>query len=360
MSPRSVTLAVFAVCLGLAGCGDAGTAASTPAPRRVLTTVAERATTSRVSFAGVVEPRYQTALGFETLGRIIRRSVGVGDRVRAGDVLVRLDPTPYEQAVRASGGALEAAVAQAENAAATDVRRQELATRNAVSVSDADAARLARSTSASAATRARADLTRAYEQLARADLTARTDGVVTAVEAEVGQVVAAGRTVLRVARTDALEAVVDVPPGLAGELAPGTTFDVSLQLLADLKVQGTVREIAPSEDPSTRTRRIRLALSDPPPDFRIGTTVTATLERPVPAFVELPLSALLERDGETRVWTVDPTTGVATTRPVRVGSRDTRTVRVLDGLAGGEIVVTAGVHGLTEGEKVALAQEATK
>ncbi len=311
-------------------------------------------------FAGVVEPRYRTALGFQTLGRINHRFVTVGDRLRRGQVLASLDPLILRQAVRSAEAAVDANAAQAEAAIATDERSLKLRANNAISASAADATQAAREVAAASLAGARADLARAQEQLNDAKLTADYDGVVTEVQAEVGQVVNAGVPVMTVARTDALDAIIDVPSALAVELSSGETLTVRLQLDPKLQVVGTVREIAPAADPSTRTSRIRLELNNPPSGFRIGTTVTATLSRAVAPYIALPRTAVFEAAGQTSVWVVDLENHTVSSRPVKLSQSSGRTIRIESGLNSGDLVVIAGANSLTEGEPVALSGETSK
>jgi RND family efflux transporter MFP subunit len=115
-----------------------------------------------------------------------------------------------------------------------------------------------------------------------------------------------------------------------------------------------VREIAPQADLATRTRRVRITLIDPPPNFRLGTIVNAVAAMNAGAEIDLPSSALLERDGKTFVWVVDPATSKASTREVKLGARDADSFRVVEGLAPGTRVVTAGVHSLSPNQVVKI------
>jgi len=119
-------------------------------------------------------------------------------------------------------------------------------------------------------------------------------------------------------------------------------------------VRGTVREIAPLADASTRTRRIRIALDNPGDAFRLGSTVTAALTTRGPDRILLPGSAVLERDGKTKVWIVDPKALTVATRDASVRKISDNLVEVTSGVLSGDRVVTAGVNSLTEGQRVRI------
>ena len=178
----------------------------------------------------------------------------------------------------------------------------------------------------------------------------------TAVKAEVGQVVTPGQSVLTIARPDIREAVVDLGPDFPVELRPGLPFTVNLPFLPDTLVQGKIREVAPLADPVTRTRRVRVALDDPPATFRLGATVTARLSDGQGYVLRIPASAVLSKDDQSFVWVVDPGTGTVSLQKVEV-SKDGQGFRVTDGLAAGVRVVTAGIHSLKQSQKVRIEQE---
>ena len=168
------------------------------------------------------------------------------------------------------------------------------------------------------AARAQANLTKAIDQLGYAQVKADFAGVVTAVGADVGQVVSPGQTVVTVARPDIREAVVDIGPDFPVPLRVGLPFTVSLQLLLTMQVEGQIREIAPQADPVTRTQRVRIALNDPPSSFRLGATVTARLASDQRSILRVPESAVLSKNGENFVWVVDPPASTVSLRKVDV------------------------------------------
>jgi RND family efflux transporter MFP subunit len=201
-----------------------------------------------------------------------------------------------------------------------------------------------------------ANLTKAIEQLGYSQIKADFAGVVTAVGADVGQVVSPGQSVVTIARPDIREAVVDIGPDYPLPLEVGLPFMVSLQLLPAVQVEGTVREIAPQADPATRLRRVRIALSNPPDSFRLGATVTAKLGRQQGPVLRLPASALLAKDGANFVWIVNQPASTVSLQKIDVAAGQTG-ARVTGGLAAGARVVTAGVHSLKQGQHVRIEQD---
>ncbi|UDL92341.1 efflux RND transporter periplasmic adaptor subunit [Mesorhizobium sp. PAMC28654] len=328
--------------------------------RPVLSVVVQPRTSQTLGFAGVIEPEFSANLAFRLLGRIVTRDVDVGDLVTKGTTIATLDPTALELAVQGAKAGLSNAQAEFTNAAGSEERQRALLAAKNTSQATYDAAQQARQAAEANVERAKAALAKSEEQLGYARLFSDFDGVVTAVSAEVGQTVAAGQTVLTVARSDVREAVVDIPDQLTGDLGVGIGFDVILQSLPSIRTQAKLREIAPQADSSTRTRRVRLTLLDAPTAFRLGSTVTATRVAAIDPTIELPLSALLEKDGKQQVWIVDPQSSNVSLRDIKVGAKRTATFTVAEGLDAGMRVVTAGIHSLTAGQTVKILEGAAK
>jgi RND family efflux transporter MFP subunit len=177
------------------------------------------------------------------------------------------------------------------------------------------------------------------------------------VSADVGQVVSPGQSVVTVARPDIREAVVDIGADYPVPLKIGLPFTVSLQLLPAVQVEGEIREIAPQADPVTRTHRVRIALKDPPPSFRLGATVTARLSNDQSSILRVPESAVLTKEDQNFVWVVDPSAHTVSLQKIDL-SRDEGGIRVTGGLEAGTRIVIAGVHSLKQGQQVRIDQEA--
>ncbi|MGX1307482.1 RND family efflux transporter MFP subunit [Amorphus suaedae] len=349
-----VGLVALAALTGLAGCSESD-AEREPAVRPVLSVVASLQPDAVESFTGRVEPRFSHELGFRVLGRVVARNVQVGQQVRAGDVLASLDSRALELAVRQLEAELDKARAQQENAAATKARKVALFKVNAASQAEVDTAEEALAAANASVLQGEARLDKANEKLSYTQLRSQTDGIVTDVNLEVGQIVTQGLTVVTVAQAEVREAVMDVPDEIAPTISVGDVFTVKLQADVDLSASGRVREIAPQADEATRTRRIRITLNDPAPAFRIGTTVLATPAGTDVAHVDLPRSALLTEGDGTFVWVVDPESLTVSRRPVQVANASTGgPVQIARGVDVGDRVVTAGVHSLAEGQKVSI------
>ena len=357
MTRAVVVAGIFAsLLLFTAGC-KRETEASEPI-RPVLSTVVEGTASSSTAAAGTVEPRFKTELSFRILGRLIASPVNVGDSVEQSQIVAAIDSTALELAVRSAKAELSRSQAQLANASATEQRQRALITTDTTSKATLDNAVQVRAGAEALVARAQANLTKALEQLGYAQLKADFAGVVTAASADVGKVVAPGQPVVTVARPDIREAVVDIGPDFPVPLRIGLPFTVSLELLPTIQVSGQIREVAPQADPVTRTVRVRIALNDPPPSFRLGSTVRATLADEQPVILRVPASAVLSNNGGNFVWTVDLPASTVSLHKVDL-AQDEGGFRVIDGLKAGARVVTAGIHSLKQGQKVRIEKDST-
>ncbi|MGO8847010.1 MAG: efflux RND transporter periplasmic adaptor subunit [Methylocella sp.] len=324
--------------------------------RPVLSTVVEPTVSGSAIAVGTVEPRFRTDLGFRVQGRLIARPVNIGDSVVQGQTVAAIDSTALELAVRSARAELSKSQAQLANAEATEERQRRLSTSDATTKQRLDDAVQARAAAEGSVASAQASLTKAIEQLGYAQVKADFAGVVTAVGAEVGQVVSAAQRVVTVARPDIREAVIDIGADFPVPLQIELPFTVSLQMLPAIHVEGQIREIAPQADPATRMRRVRISLSDPPPIFRFGSTVTAELSNYQNSILRVPASAVLTRNGESFVWVVDLPSSTVSLHKIDL-AQDEAGIRVSGGLAAGARIVTAGIHSLEQGQKVRIEQE---
>ncbi|WP_407187228.1 efflux RND transporter periplasmic adaptor subunit [Bradyrhizobium centrosematis] len=330
---------------------------SAPEPvRPVLSMLVKPSSGDSAVAVGVVEPRYKTNLGFRVLGRLTSRPVYVGDMVQEGQTIATVDPTAFDLAVRSARAQLAKAEAQLATVKATEQRQRTLITSDATTRQTLDNAEQARAGAEASVAQEQANLTKAIEQLGYAKVKADFGGVVTAVGAEVGQVVSPGQTVVTVCRPDIREAVVDIWEDFPVPLEVGLPFTVGLQLLPAIKVEGRIREIAPQADAVTRLRRVRIALDNPPESFRLGATVTAKLGKDQSNAPRLPATAVLSKDGVDFVWVVDQSTSTVSLQKIE-GVAEPAGLRVTGGLAAGTRVVTAGIHSLKPGQHVRIEQD---
>ncbi|MDX3927061.1 MAG: efflux RND transporter periplasmic adaptor subunit [Shinella sp.] len=348
MKASLLAVAVFAAVF-LSGCKEEEQAELPPRP--VLSAIIVPQALPGTRFAGTVQPKVQASLGSRVPGRLVARSVGVGDLVEKGEVLATLEATSYELAVRSAKAELSSAEATLAGAITAEERQKALRQTNTAAQASVESAEQTREAASASLTRARTALAKAEEQLSYTRILSEFDGVVTATGAEVGQVVSTGEAIVTVARPDERDAVVDIPETAAG-IVMGSRFNVVLQINPEIMVKGTVREIAPAADPTTRTRRVKIALESPPDTFRLGTTITAELEGPATMALMVPASAVLERDGKSHLWIVDEQKGEVRMHEVKTRGVGGQLVQVVEGIAGGERVVTAGVRSLKDGQKI--------
>lgn len=340
----------------LAGCGKESTESEPIRP--VLSVVVQPQVQANLGrFAGTIQARYESTLGFRVAGRIARRWVDVGSEVKPGDILASLDPADQRNQLRAAEGDLAKVQAQWINAQADARRQQQLFDRGVGAQAQLDIAQTNLKTTGASLEQARAAVSQARDQLGYSELHSDHGAVVTNWQAEAGQTVSAGQAVVTLARPDIKEAVIDLPTYLAEQLSADFKFLVASQLDPGINTTATLRELEPQADAATRTRRARLTLASTPEAFYLGTAISVTLTSAVSPRSELPASALLESDGQTRVWVVDPQQKTVATREVKLLERTPSSVVLSSGVQAGERVVTAGVNSLKPGQKVIVDEE---
>jgi RND family efflux transporter MFP subunit len=305
-------------------------------------------------FAGSIQARYESNVGFRVPGRIASRNVDVGAEVEKGALLATLDPSDQQNQLRSALGDLARVQAQLINAQANARRQQELFNRGVGAQAQLDIAQTELKTTQASLDQARAAVNQAQDQLNYVELRTDHKAIVTAWNAEAGQVVTAGQQVVTLAQPDIKEAVIDLPDTLVDDLPADVVFQVASQLDPSITSTAIVREIEPQAQSATRTRRARLSLTDTPPGFHLGTAISVTLSSEIKPRLELPASALQEVDGKTRIWIVDPQTQTVAPREVSLISRTDDTVVVANGVKSGERVVSAGVNSLKPGQKVRI------
>ncbi len=328
-----------------------------PEPVRSVRTmvVAPAAAGGTHDYAAEVRARTESRLGFRVGGKMTRRIAEVGQHVRQGEVLALLDPEDLRLAQNAAVAATRAAEAAVEWAEADLKRSQDLQAQGFVSSAEVDRKQTALKGARAPLEQARAQAGVQGNQAAYSQLVAVAGGVVTAVEAEPGTVLAAGTPVLRLAHDGDRDAVFSVPEdALAGVrplLGKPGALKVRLWGQGARTLPATVREIAAAADPVTRTFQVKADLGKA--DVQLGQTATALVDLPAQeGLAKLPLAAVTQQQGRTSVWLVDKASMTVKVQPIAVGGADGNSVVVIGGLAPGQVVVTAGVHTLTPGQKV--------
>jgi RND family efflux transporter MFP subunit len=339
--------------LALAACdGGAPPPAEPPRPVRVVA-VEPRTGGELVSLAGIVQAQSEASLAFRVGGRMIERSVNVGDRVRAGQVIARLDPANEENALRSARAALAAAEATLVEARNDHWRQAELLRSGFTTRARYDQATQRLQAAVSQVESTQANLAIARDRLGYTELYADAPGIVTQRRAEPGEVVQAGQPIVILAREDGRDAVFGVPAALKDSAPANPEVTVFLTTDANTRASGRVREVSPSADPVTGAFEVRVGLAEPPPGLRLGSTVTGQIRLAASGGIDLPASALFRAEGQPAVWIVDPERRVQL-RSVELARHDTTRVVVARGLDQGELVVTAGVQALRPGQQVRL------
>ena len=324
--------------------------------RVFVQTVAPADFAAAVTLTGDIQARVQTDLSFRVGGKIIQRMVDVGDRVTAKQVLARLDPKDLQTNVDSAQAQVVAEQARVKQTAAAFVRQEKLLPKGYTSRSEYDSAQAALRGSQSALAAAQAQLANAREQLGYTALIADAPGVITARQAEVGQVVQATLPIFSLATDGERDAVFNVYESLLVEPAPQTPITVSLLDNPSIQAVGKVREVTPAVAANTGTVQVKIALQSLPEGMRLGSVVSATAKGKAAPSVELPWSALTKDINDPAVWLVDGD-GKAQLHKVSVARYLTGKVIIGDGLKGGEKVVVAGGQLLHPGMLVEIAQQ---
>jgi RND family efflux transporter MFP subunit len=340
-------------------------------PVRAIT-VEARSNAGIVSLTGTVQAQTEINESFRIDGRLIERTVDIGDTVKPGQLIARLDPENEESGLQAARAGMAAARARLGEAQTNFARMRDLIVDSAVSRAQYEQAEAALKTAEAGVLTAQEQINLSQNRLSYTRLVSNVSGVVTARGPEPGEVVSAGRMIIQVARDGAREAVFDVPAQIKNSAPlnprivvttnkPGTPAaagpnDINVALAMDPGVSaiGRVREVSPRADPVTGTFAVRVRLIDPPPGMLLGSTVTGRVQLPGAPAIQVPSTALVRADGRTSVWVFDKASGTVSLRNIELGKADANNVQVASGLKPGEVVVTAGVQALRPGQKVRL------
>jgi len=311
-------------------------------------------TTGLQEFAAEIRARHEVRLGFRVSGKMIERTADVGQRVRQGQILARLDPVDLRLAQDAARASTRSAEAAFELAQADFKRFKDLRDQGFISTADLERREAGVRSARAQLEQAQAQSGVQGNQASYSALSATSSGIVTAVEAEVGAVLSAGSPVVRVAQDGPRDAVFAVPEDMVDLLRSlvGRPGAIGVKTWGSRSAMpGTVREIGASADAVTRTFLVKVDIGQA--NVQLGQTASASLVLPrLEGITRLPLSAVLESKGRTVVWILDAKSATVRSRAIKVAGAEGNEVVVSEGLEPGDIVVTAGVHVLTEGQKV--------
>lgn len=308
-------------------------------------------------FSAEVRARVESRLGFRVGGKLVQRPAEPGQRVAAGQLLALVDAQDFQLAAQAAQAQVSAAQSQRDLAAAEFKRFEALKAQNFISGAELERREASLKAAEAALNQAKAQAQAQGNQAGYARLTASHAGVIIAVEAEVGQVVSGGQPVVRLAHNGPRDAVFAVSESAIMSIRLGQSMQ-AMVLSTGQMVQGTVREMAASADPVTRTYAVKLALA---PGVGGALPLGATLNVRAPGLssavasaIKLPTSALRQEGQGTAVWVLDEATMTVNSQAVQLGPVDGNEVVVTSGLQPGQKVVSAGVHVLSPGQKVTV------
>ena len=352
VAPKISLLFTAIVAATLAGCAKPPEKTEDIRPVRAIK-LASSDIDVNAEFSGEVRARVESRLGFRVGGKIVSRKVDVGTLVRHGQVLMQLDPQDLQLSQAQALANLRAAETNRDLAKAELQRYQELRSKSFVSQAVLDS-----KDSTFKAAQASVDASQAMyrgqsNQAGYAQLLSDVDGVVTAVDAEVGQVVSPGTPVVRVAKAGEKEIVIGIPEDKVDTLR--RIADVQVRLWADPRnaVAGKIREISPVADPSTRTYTVKVTIPDSLAEAKLGMTAVVQFASKTPTpQIKVPLTALFYEKSASSVWVVEG--GAVKLVPVTIGGAAGNDIVLASGVKAGQTVVTAGVNLLKPGQKVKI------
>lgn len=307
------------------------------------------------TYPGEIDARYSTPLSFRVGGKIIERNVRLGDAVKPGQVLARLDPADYDKNAASAAAQLDAARHRYVFAQQQLQRDTAQADANLIAKAQLEQTQDAYASAAAQRDQAQQQLALAENQRRYTELVVDHAGTITAENADTGQNVQSGQPVYQLAWSGSVDVVCDLPENVIHGIRVGERAQVSLPALAGKQYTAQVREIAAAADPTSRTWRVRLTLEQPDNAVRLGMSaniVLAANHAGTEATFTVPATALFHDGNVPAIWVVHKPDNVLQLRRVTVSRYDTRTITVTSGLADNDQVVVQGVHTVTSGQTV--------
>jgi RND family efflux transporter MFP subunit len=319
---------------------------------------------SRVrEFSGIAQAGLRSRLSFKVAGTVSRLPAQVGDSVSGGQLLVQLDPADYELAVQEAVAGLSQATAQERRARADYQRAQELWENNNISRAELDAAQAADQSAKAAVRAAQQRLEMAQRQLAYTRLTAPVAGAISSVDVDVGENVSRGQTVVELTSGSRPEVQVGIPELLIAQVQQRDLVEVRFDAIPNNSYPAVITEVGVAPTGAGATFPVIVQLTRDDPAIRVG--MTATIEFRFEASQEgetiyvPPVAVGEDRDGRF-VFVVEPEEagfGIARRRAVVMGDPTLGGIEIVEGLSDGELVVTAGVRRIQDGQRVKLLDE---
>lgn len=314
--------------------------------------VGAESSNAEFNYSGEIKGRYESQLAFQVGGKIINRYVNLGSEVKPGDVLMQIDAKDVQQVVNVDSAKVYSSQSQLDLATANIERYRKLYEQGAISKMQYDQYANAFKVAEASALVASAEYAQGMNQLGYSLLKTDKAGVITALSAEVGQVVSAGQVVAILVQDGEREIEINIPESQIENIRNAKNIEISFWALPSLRLEGKVREISPMADTVTRTYKVRISIINPPPDIKLGMTANVAISDANSGNqIRIPLSAIYQTDQGACVWVIAD--DKVTLRSVQVKNfGDNSTVIVTRGLQEGEIIATAGVHKLHEGQQV--------
>ena len=293
-------------------------------------TIGDTASKETAVYPGEVRGKFESNLAFQVLGKIRARHISLGDKVRAGQVLMELDPKDVQQSYNAAQATYQAALSNYEVVKENYKRYTALYEKGAVSTMIRDEHKTRYDAAASQLESARAQLTASENQMGYTRLVSDHDGVVASISGEVGQVVGAGTPVATVVQDGSREIQIFVPENRLGQIRLNQPATITFWALNNLTATGHIAEIAPMADSVTRTYKVKVAVDSMPEQANLGMTAKVTLNAGTVKSTLVPTGA------------------------IKTAGFEGSDVKITEGLSKGDVVVTGGINKLAEGQEVRL------